>query len=167
MDDCLIWFANWVCKNDNRLIIVLSCINIIVFFVILFLQWKGNEEIRPNSDKRYRVSANMEWDSQQIKKLSCYERWLLLAYTVFANLTAIFPLLGILGTVAALVTYDSSEDMMNNLMIALSTTLLGVAMAIFFKLFDSFISAGIDILVGEIDYIIQNTDIKEEIEDEK
>lgn len=166
MDASLIQFANWVCTNDNKLIVVFSIVNIVVFFAIIWIRHLAHKKIYPPNDKRYNVTANMNWSNKVIKKLVVYKKWLVLFYMLYANLTAIFPLLGILGTVAALVTYKSGDEMMENLMVALSTTLAGVVAAIIFKFLDSFISGGVDILIGDIDYISQNTDIKEEIEDE-
>ena len=75
-------------------------------------------------------------------------------YTWYANFTAIFPLLGILGTVAALVTY-SDETMMENFTVALSTTLLGVLCAIVFKGIDAEISGPLDVIIEDADSVIQ------------
>ncbi len=66
-------------------------------------------------------------------------------YSLFVNLTGIFPLLGILGTVASLLTV--MEDMSNaqgNFYAALTSTFWGLVFAIIFKFLDGVISAKIE-----------------------
>ena len=66
-------------------------------------------------------------------------------YSVFVNLTGIFPLLGILGTVASLLSV--MEDMSNaqgNFYAALTSTFWGLVFAIIFKFLDGVISARIE-----------------------
>ena len=66
-------------------------------------------------------------------------------YSVFVNLTGIFPLLGILGTVASLLSV--MEDMSNaqgNFYAALTSTFWGLVFAIIFKFLDGVISAKIE-----------------------
>lgn len=111
----------------------------------------------PRSDKVNGVSASMQWENEQISKLKKMRKDLVRKYTWYANFTAIFPLLGILGTVAALVTY-SDVTMMENFMSALSTTLLGLIFAILFKVFDSILSGPLDVFIGDADYVIQEHD---------
>lgn len=66
-------------------------------------------------------------------------------YAVFMNITAIFPLLGILGTVVSLLPMVS--DMANmelNFFTALTSTFWGLVFAIIFKLLDGFLSSKIE-----------------------
>lgn len=66
-------------------------------------------------------------------------------YAVFMNITAIFPLLGILGTVVSLLPMVS--DMVNmemNFFSALTSTFWGLVFAIIFKLSDGFLSSKIE-----------------------
>lgn len=66
-------------------------------------------------------------------------------YSVFMNLTGIFPLLGILGTVASLLSImDNSADITGNFYAALTSTFWGLVFAIIFKLLDGVISARIE-----------------------
>ena len=99
----------------------------------------------------------MIWNNEQVSVLQKKRRGLVGLYSFYANITAIFPLLGILGTVAALITY-SAETMMDNFMVALSTTLFGVSFAILYKFLDSFVSGPLDLIVDDADNIIQNFD---------
>ena len=63
-------------------------------------------------------------------------------YAVFVNLTAIFPLLGILGTVVSLLPMVAElADMQSNFFAALTSTFWGLVFAILFKLLDGFLSA--------------------------
>lgn len=63
-------------------------------------------------------------------------------YALFVNGTAIFPLLGILGTVVSLLPMVSQlGDMQTNFFTALTSTFWGLVFAIAFKLCDAFLSA--------------------------
>ncbi len=63
-------------------------------------------------------------------------------YAVFVNVTGIFPLLGILGTVVSLLPMVSDmADMQTNFFSALTSTFWGLVFAILFKLLDGFLSA--------------------------
>ncbi len=63
-------------------------------------------------------------------------------YSVFVNVTAIFPLLGILGTVVSLLPMVSElADMQTNFFAALTSTFWGLVFAILFKLLDGFLSS--------------------------
>lgn len=66
-------------------------------------------------------------------------------YSVFVNLTGIFPLLGILGTVTALLSLvQDMSDVTGNFYGALTSTFWGLVFAITFKLLDGIISAKIE-----------------------
>ncbi len=66
-------------------------------------------------------------------------------YTLFANFTGIFPLMGILGTVISLI--GLIQDMANaqdNFYLALTSTFWGLVFAIIFKMLDGFILSRIE-----------------------
>lgn len=66
-------------------------------------------------------------------------------YSVFVNLTGIFPLLGILGTVSSLlVLVEDMSDVGGSFYGALTSTFWGLVFAIAFKLLDGVISAKIE-----------------------
>ena len=66
-------------------------------------------------------------------------------YSMFVNLTGIFPLLGILGTVVSLLGMVSdSTDVTGNFYGALTSTFWGLVFAILFKFLDGIISAKIE-----------------------
>ena len=66
-------------------------------------------------------------------------------YSMFVNLTGIFPLLGILGTVVSLLGMVSdSTDITGNFYGALTSTFWGLVFAIIFKFLDGVVSAKIE-----------------------
>ncbi len=66
-------------------------------------------------------------------------------YSVFINLTGIFPLLGILGTVISLLGLVSdTSNITGNFYGALTSTFWGLVFAIIFKFLDGIISAKIE-----------------------
>lgn len=66
-------------------------------------------------------------------------------YSVFVNLTGIFPLLGILGTVVSLLgLVADTSDITRNFYGALTSTFWGLVFAIVFKFLDGVISAKIE-----------------------
>lgn len=159
MDNMVRILAKGFCVFDNWIIIIFAVINVIVFFRTQRAIKKADDLFNPKSDKVNGVSASMQWNNEQISELKKMRKRLITKYTWYVNITAIFPLLGILGTVAALVTY-STETMMENFMVALGTTLLGVLCAIISKIFDAKISGPIDVIIEDADYVIQNYEEK-------
>ncbi len=67
-------------------------------------------------------------------------------YSVFVNITAVFPLLGIFGTVWSLIPMvEKLSDMQQNFFAALTSTFWGLVFAIVFKLLDGIVlSAKVD-----------------------
>lgn len=66
-------------------------------------------------------------------------------YSVFVNITGIFPLLGILGTVSSLLNLvQDMSDVQGSFYGALTSTFWGLVFAIAFKLMDGVISAKIE-----------------------
>lgn len=67
------------------------------------------------------------------------------SHTLFVNVTGIFPLLGILGTVISLLGMVGSEQSVENgFFAALTSTFWGLVFAIAFKFIDSFVSPKLD-----------------------
>ena len=66
-------------------------------------------------------------------------------YSVFVNLTGIFPLLGMLGTITSLLSLVAdTTDITGNFYGALTSTFWGLVFAIIFKFIDGVISAKVD-----------------------
>ena len=66
-------------------------------------------------------------------------------YSMYTNLTGIFPLLGILGTVISLIPMvQDMANMQTNFFVALTSTLWGLVFAIFFKVLDAMLAPRIE-----------------------
>lgn len=82
-------------------------------------------------------------------------------YVVYENLTAIFPLLGLLGTVVSLLPMveDMGEIMTGLFFSALTSTMWGIIFAIVFKTLNGYLSSGIEDNEKNIEiYLQRNTD---------
>lgn len=85
--------------------------------------------------------------------------WLDVPYTVFIVLISLFPLMGMLGTVSALLTLDISgatEDLKANFFQALDTTGLGLVLAILFKLLNAFFQPRIEECIAKAKKLLEN-----------
>ena len=81
-------------------------------------------------------------------------------YAVFVNVTAIFPLLGILGTVVSLLPMVSElADMQTNFFAALTSTFWGLVFAIIFKLLDGFLSARVADNDKAVDLLLERREL--------
>ena len=124
----------------------------VVNAVIFFLAWKKARALYESVAPRINISSgNAEAAIAQAQEnstyFSLYEKWQKAEffYTLFCNLTGIFTLLGILGTVISLLhLVDSSADLTGEFMGALTSTLWGIIFTIIFKLVDSGISFHLD-----------------------
>ena len=77
-------------------------------------------------------------------------------YAVFVNVTAIFPLLGILGTVLSLIPLVSQmAEFETNFFAALTSTFWGLVFAIVFKLLDGFLSARMEDNERSVDLFLE------------
>ena len=84
-------------------------------------------------------------------------------YSVFVNVTAIFPLLGILGTVVSLLPMVADmADMQTNFFAALTSTFWGLVFAILFKLLDGFLSARMEDNDKAVDLLLQRRELLNE-----
>ncbi len=86
-------------------------------------------------------------------------------YSIFANVTAIFPLLGILGTVVSLLPMVAElSDMQQNFFAALTSTFWGLVFAILFKLLDGFLSARLEDNDKNVTLLLERRDLLKEEE---
>lgn len=70
-----------------------------------------------------------------------------ISYTIFITLVSIFPLLGMFGTVKALLDLDMSGEisaLQNNFFSALTSTAWGLIFAVLFKIFNSVVQPFIE-----------------------
>ena len=81
-------------------------------------------------------------------------------YTIFIALISIFPLLGMLGTVLALLNLDISgntELMKNNFFQALDTTMWGIVYAAVFKFANAFAQTPIEAQITKAKLLLEKT----------
>ncbi len=116
--------------------------------------------IYPKSDRRSEIFPNDTLSDEELLELKDQSRKAARDYALYSNITAIFPLLGILGTVASLMGLGSVDDLSSNFASALWTTFLGLICAIVFKTLDAGVSADLDRLLDESDHIIRERDRK-------
>lgn len=91
-------------------------------------------------------------------------------YSIFVNLTGIFPLLGILGTVVSLLGLaDDTANITDNFYIALTSTFWGLVFAITFKFLDGVICARIEDNEKNVDLFLERNSLlaKEMREEER
>ncbi|MCQ2597624.1 MAG: MotA/TolQ/ExbB proton channel family protein [Treponema sp.] len=153
MDSFLLTLGKFFCETDNFLILALALANLVIYILLIVWNTKTRNILHPEANKTVGMGAEGKLTPKDKDELSRKRSKLTLLYSIFANFTAIFPLLGILGTVASLMT-NTRDTMMDNLMIALNTTLLGVIFAIFFKALDAFVSARMELNLEEIDMVL-------------
>ena len=83
-------------------------------------------------------------------------------YSVFINITGIFPLLGILGTVTSLLgLVNDMSDVQGSFYAALTSTAWGIIFSIVFKGLDSFISPKIEENEKDVELFLNRNSVKD------
>lgn len=165
MNTLLNILASLFYKFDNLLILLLAAAVTVIFVYIKKVKLSEAEKtLNPKGSKKWRVAVSSKLSVNEAMTLEKVRDSLEFWYTLYSNLIAVFPLLGLLGTVAALIKISGTETMMDSLMTALSTTLFGVFFAIVFKVLDSMISSKIDTCVDDINEVIRRAS-REELAD--
>jgi biopolymer transport protein ExbB/TolQ len=146
MDNILSSF--WV----NWLIIFLGVGNFILFFLIFSKSKNLSSKLRPNRaehlelydffkdmHKNFNAKNNFGYIEGENNSINKY-------FSIYGSLTSIFPLLGILGTVTSFLSLSelTSEIITQNFVNALSSTFLGLAFAIVFKLLEGILAYKIE-----------------------
>ena len=151
-------FVNFILPLITPIIIIFAIINLIVWRVTnkaIKLLKKTNH---PEANIRAGQQAEMKITGSLIDDLNKNSISAMKSYTWYANITAIFPLLGIFGTVVSLMNLSGSNDISANFAAALSTTFWGLVFAVIFKLADSPISAELERALDDADYLIHQYD---------
>ncbi len=142
-------------------VIAAACaLNVFTFLKIKRVIHKLELSVYPKSDRRSEIFPSDTLSDREFLELKDQSRKAARDYALYSNITAIFPLLGILGTVASLMGLGSVDDLSANFASALWTTFVGLICAIFFKALDAGISADLDRLLDESDHIIRERDRK-------
>jgi len=99
-------------------------------------------------------------DEEEIVSLrKSSESW----YGVFANVTSLFPLLGILGTVISLLPMVAElSDMQQNFFAALTSTFWGLVFAIVYKFMDGFLASKIEDNDKNVALLLDRREIRRE-----
>lgn len=133
---------------------VLFAVNIWVYLLarkkIILLE----QTVYPKSNRIDRVQADITLSDKDCELLREATSRASMMYSFFANITAVFPLLGILGTVVSLMNLSGTDDLSANFSSALLTTFLGLVAAIIFKLMDAGIAPRLERALDESDYLI-------------
>lgn len=139
-------------------IIGVGVANLFVYTIACFKIKNLDEIVHPKNDRRIGMQASMSITDDDCAKLNSCSNIAAFFYTLFANIIAIFPLLGIFGTVWALMKSSGANDLSVNFSMALDTTAAGLVAAMIFKVLDSFISSKLDRALDEADYLIHEHD---------
>lgn len=148
------------------ILLILVTVLIPVLFVLnLGVYWLARKKISvleqtvyPKGNRRDNIPAELalsDKDCERLRDSTCKAS---MAYSFFANTTAVFPLLGILGTVVSLMNLSGTDDLSANFSSALLTTFLGLVAAIIFKLMDAGLAPRLERALDESDYLIHQHD---------
>lgn len=140
------------------IIFIVGLLNLAIFFWLKNKIKRLENIVYPKSDRRNELQVSLRISDKEIKKLNDYSESASFWYTLFSNITAVFPLLGIFGTVWALMQMSDTENLSSNFMSALKTTFWGLIFAILYKLFDAFVTSKLDRALDEADYLIHKHD---------
>lgn len=140
------------------IIFVLAAINLVILIFAGIEIKKLDGIVHPKSDRRMGIQVDMSISDNDYAKLNNLSPWATGLYTLYTNITAIFPLLGILGTVVSLMQLSGTTEIADSFSVALNTTKWGLIFAMFFKFLDSFISSTLDRALDEADYLIHEHD---------
>lgn len=142
-------FFNFIAPYITWIIVAVGICNIIVFITVRSRIAELCSLVR--SWTIYDFQAEISDDAGELIKVSDSAAFW---YTLYANITALFPLMGIFGTVCSLLNSTPGSDSAGSFFIALDTTVWGLVFAIGFKFADSFISSKLDRALDEADYRI-------------
>ncbi len=122
----LIEFPKTIFEPFNLLIAIFA----IIALILLIITKASTDSIKKNFD---------ESGGKQLKKWVYYLAEI--CYSVFLTFISLFPLLGMFGTVMALITLDMSsgvtEEMQSNFFSALTSTAWGIISSVVFKIVNS------------------------------
>ena len=149
-------------KGFDLIIIGFAAINFLVMIMVFTHAKKVKNTIYPvgyqpddfnDNEKRQRTRAELKQEKvEMLKNRADSDK----RYTWFVNTSSIFPLLGIVGTVLSLIPMvQGTENMEQNFYLALTSTFWGLAFAIVFKVFDSFLAPRVDLNIHGIDDYLQ------------
>lgn len=130
-------------------IIILGILTFFIWFISLHATKKLDSKLRLHyyvpDDELSQIEINEEITQMSQNVILDMKKKMWLFYSIFSNMTGIFPLLGILGTVISLLgVVNDSHDITGNFFSALTSTFWGLVFAIIFKALDSIIIPNIE-----------------------
>lgn len=158
MNQIILHASNWLDRNLNFIIVLLGIVEIGLMIAAaykLHLSRKEIDELNENPalrkvsvrrqrrhlEKDYATTLEVSWEKFD-DFCSRYQKRMIV-YSLYSLGIQVFPLLGILGTVAGLfISLQSmegipdSQQLFDGVRFALSSTILGIIAAVVFKLFD-------------------------------
>lgn len=142
----------------TKIIIVLAIINLLIYVQTHVKIRQLDRIVHPNGNLRFKVQSATTITDDGCIALSKSSDIAAACYTLYTNITALFPLLGIFGTVVSLMKSSGADTLPDNFSMALTTTAAGLIAAMFFKILDSFISSRLDRALDDADYLIHQHD---------
>lgn len=154
-------------KNYDFIVFVAALIQLLVF---VYSMHRINElhrqmypsDFAPSHERRdYRREKIYEPDIVRTLGKAIF------SYTLYGNITGIFPLLGILGTVLSLIQMvGNAANYQGSFYLALTSTFWGLVFAILSKAADTFLSARLEEDESAVDLYLHRKD-KDESDEEK
>lgn len=149
--------ANFFYQYGNEIIIAIALVNVVIFVCTIRAEKKIEKLLYRKVNSARNFIPDIGWDKNKIDELQKGYQRMVSIYTLYTNIIAIFPLLGILGTVAALIKeFDNIDRLTENFMVALSTTFFGILFAIIFKGIDAIVSGPMEMIIEDTIYVIRN-----------
>lgn len=168
MDNLLqIIFSNIL--GFDGLIFILAAVNLIVFYLAL----KSADKLHGIMHLSVFVPGHEVSEKENAKQIESLSEPKIVAlrqksthrYMLYINITAIFPLMGILGTVLGLITI--TQDLTNvtsNFFAALTSTFWGLVFSIIYKMLDGILASKIEDNDKSVDlYLERNTAAKTKV----
>ena len=149
------WSA-FFAKNINVIIVIIAVITAGILLYTLFIKREVDKELPKWEKEQDTNDLDQNYNiKERYNKLS---KW----YTIFITIITIFPLLGMLGTVSALLDLDMKNisNAQENFFSALSSTFLGIIFAILFKILNAVILFDVEDVIQRILKVIK--DIRQE-----
>ena len=153
----------------DMLIFALAAVNLIVYIKvrdkanIVYKHFNSSDRIvNLNDEAKEALRENTKSENKKLtaEELLEYREKTNRVYALYSNFTTMFPLLGMLGTVLALLNLDISGDtalMKNNFFQALDTTMWGIVYAAIFKFLNSFAQTSIEAQVSKAKKLLEKT----------
>ncbi len=133
----------------DGIIFIAAAANIVIFMLakhaaVTLCESMHKEVYTPSCGRDIRLITE-EIGRMTDRKISALREKAISRYTLYVNITGIFPLLGILGTVISLLgMVGEDSEVTGHFFAALTSTFWGLIFAIIFKFLDGFISPKLD-----------------------